>query len=495
MARISRQGSSSRSNSRSKIGSKPNSKPSSKPTSRPTPKGPRAAAQARLSTREEQNLFRRADEERDRKSGGREPPGLFLHRPVAALAIDALAQVMLEGRYAGKVIEYAFKNEKKMGARDRRQFAELVYDLVRWWRKYGAAFGWNEAHTPEKADLWKWLAVYIIEKNLKETGEPRLPNWTEFERISADKIAHRLSEIDPTNDRAIFESVPDWMDELGQNELGRRWPQILHSLNLQAPVFIRANTLKCTRDELAKRLRQDDDIQTHAADQTANGLMLVERKNVFVTQAFKDGWFEVQDGASQQVAEMLGAAPGERIIDACAGAGGKTLAIGAMMKNKGKLIALDVHEGKLQELKKRIARSGIDTCEARLIDSQKVIKRLEGTADRVLLDVPCSGMGVLRRNPDAKWKLGPEEIERLRELQARILDEYTLMVKPGGLVLYATCSILPSENHQQIEKFLKRRAADKTPGAARFELVRDREFLPGVNRYDGFYAALLKRLP
>lgn len=475
MARISRPGSSSRSNSRSKSDSKFSSK-------------------SRESNRDEQNLFRRAEEDRERKTGGREPRGFFLHRPVAALAVEALAQVMLEGRYAGKVIEIAFKNEKKMGARDRRQFAELVYDLVRWWRKYGAAFGWTESKTPTKVDLWKWLAVFIIERNLKETGEPRLPNWPEFEKISADKVAHRLSEIDPTKDRAIFESIPDWMDELGEQELGRRWPQILHSLNLQAPVFIRANTLKCTRDELAKRLRQDDDILTHAADQTANGLMLVERKNVFVTQAFKDGWFEVQDGASQQVAEMLGAQPGERIIDACAGAGGKTLALGAMMKNKGKLIALDVHEGKLQELKKRIARSGVDTCEARLIDSQKVIKRLEGTADRVLLDVPCSGMGVLRRNPDAKWKLGVEEIHRLRELQARILDEYTLMVKPGGVVVYATCSILPSENHQQIEKFLKRRAADKTPGAARFELVRDREFLPGVNRYDGFYAALLKRL-
>ncbi len=474
MARISRQGSSSRSNSRSK-------------TSGPS-------SQARPNSREQANPFRRADVERDRKSGGREPRGFFLHRPVAAIAIEALAQVMLEGRYAGKVIEHAFKNEKKMGARDRRQFAEIVYDLVRWWRKSAAAFGWNEATVPQKSDLWKRLPVLIIDKNLKETGEPRLPNWPEFERISADKIARRLSEIDPTEDRAIFESIPDWMDELGEKELGRRWPQILHSLNLQAPVFIRANTLKCNRDDLAKRLRQEDDIMTHAAEHTTNGLMLVERKNVFVTQAFKDGWFEVQDGASQQVAEMLGAEPGERIIDACAGAGGKTLALGAMMKNKGKLIALDVHEGKLQELKKRIARSGVDTCEARLIDSQKVIKRLEGTADRVLLDVPCSGMGVLRRNPDAKWKLGLEEIERLRELQARILDEYTLMVKPGGLVLYATCSILPSENHQQIEKFLKRRAADKTAGAARFELVRDREFLPGANRYDGFYAALLKRV-
>jgi 16S rRNA (cytosine967-C5)-methyltransferase len=440
------------------------------------------------------NPFRKNDEERGRKLGNQEPRGFTLHRPVAMIAIEALNDVMLEGRYADKVIERAFKSQKKMGARDRRLFAEIVYDLVRWWRKSSAAFGWNENNKPQKSDLWKWLAVLIVEKNLKETGEPRLPKWPEFERVSADKIAHRLSEIDPVEDRAIFESIPDWMDKLGEQELGGRWPGILHSLNLAAPVFIRANTLKCTREALAKRLRQEDEIFTNPAEQTTNGLMLNERKNVFVTQAFKDGWLEVQDGASQQVAEMLGAQPGDRVIDACAGAGGKTLAIGAMMQNKGKIIALDVHEGKLQELRKRVARGGLDTCEARLIESQKVIKRLEATADRVLLDVPCSGLGVLRRNPDAKWKLSMQEVERLRELQSQILDEYSVMVKPGGILVYATCSILPSENHMQVEKFLRRRNQDKTSGAAKFEMIRDREFLPGVNRYDGFYAAVMRRI-
>lgn len=420
-----------------------------------------------------------------------------MHRPIASIIVEALAVIMIEGRYADKVVEHFFKNEKKMGARDRRVFAEAVYDLVRWWRKYAFALGVKtetDFINLRKEDLWKWLAVYFIEKSLQEFGVPLLPPWPEFKGIKTDSIANRLAEIDPIKDRATFESVPDWIDQVGESELGTRWPMILHGLNLSAPVFIRANTLKCTREELAKRLHKENDVSTRPAEMTENGLMLNQRKNVFRTEAFQDGWFEVQDGASQQVAAMLDAKPGERIIDACAGAGGKTLAIGAMMKNKGKLIALDVNARKLEELKKRIARSGIDTCEARLIDSQKTIKRLIETADRVLLDVPCSGLGVVRRNPTTKWKLTMEELKNLRKLQAEILDEYCQMVKPEGWLLYATCSILPSENYRQIESFLKRSTVKRNDGFPQFQLIRDREFLPGTNRYDGFYAALLKRI-
>lgn len=488
MARSSRQGSSLRSKSSSNSGSKivPRSGSGSAPTQRkpgsfdrsdvfPT-KGPEA------------NPFRQ--EVRPERGG------FFVHRPVAQIAIDALATIVLEGRYADKVIEKAFKSRKNMGARDRKQFAEIVYDLIRWWRRSGAAIGWDtEVSTPSRDDLWKWLAVLIVEKSVKDGQDPTLPKWPEFQGLRADKIANALSEIDPVKDRAVFESVPDWLDKLGQKELGAKWPQTLHALNLPAPVFLRANTLKCTRDELIARLKEEEGVSALPAHETSGGVILSERKNLFSSKTFQEGWFEVQDGASQLVAEMLGAEPGDRVIDACAGAGGKTLAIGAMMKNKGRLIALDIHEIKLQELRRRVARSGIDTSEARLIDSAKVIKRLENSADRVLLDVPCSGTGVFRRNPDAKWKLKPEDIERLLILQAQILDEYTSMVKPGGVVVYATCSCLPSENRKQVDAFLKRRQAFKAPGAPQFELVRDRDFAPGNNRYDGFYAAILKRIP
>lgn len=452
--------------------------------SRPVPRG-ESGFQTQRSDRsigrpEKRNPFRH-DERPER---GTSAP---LHRPVAKSAVSALGSIMIYGRYADKVIEHAFKTEKSMGARDRKQFAEMVYELVRWYRRFGYAAGWDtEFEKPEAADLWPWLAAYLVERSVKRGDQPSLPKWEEFAGLNPLEIANRLSDLDGDESRAIHESVPDWFDRLGADELGKKWPSVLHAMNQPAPVVLRANTLKCTREKLIERLKEDNGVTAVPAFKTANGVVLSERQNVFRTEAFAQGWFEVQDGASQQVAEMLGAQPGERVIDACAGAGGKTLAIGAMMKNKGRLLSLDVDEKKLQELRRRVARAGIDTSEAKLIESAKTIKRLEGTADRVLLDVPCSGIGVLRRNPDKKWKLQPEELERLRGLQAQILREYSTMAKVGGVVVYATCSSLPSENNRQVEAFL----AD----SPQFELVSERHFWPNEDSYDGFYAAVLKRL-
>lgn len=421
-----------------------------------------------------------------------------LHRPVAHGVVLALSQIVIEGRYADKVIERAFKAEKNMGGRDRKAFAEMVYEIVRWWRRFGYAVEWdteNPTRALETKDLWKWLAAYLIEKSIKLGNPPSLPSWEEFKSIDPIEVANRLSDLDPQRDRAILESIPDWIDKLGEKEIGAKWPEVLHALNSQAPVVLRANTLKCTREQLQARLKDDNGISSRPAFKTDDGLVLAERKNVFTTDAFKDGWFEVQDGASQQVAKILDAKPGERVIDACAGAGGKTLAIGAMMKNKGRLLSLDVEEKKLQELRRRVARAGVDTNEAKIIDSLKVIKRLEASADKVLLDVPCTGLGVLRRNPDKKWKLTADDLERLRIIQAEILDDYTLMAKVGGTVVYATCSYLKSENRDQIDAFLERNRASvaANPKAAKFELISDRNFWPGEDGYDGFYTAVLKR--
>ena len=174
-----------------------------------------------------------------------------------------------------------------------------------------------------------------------------------------------------------------------------------------------------------------------------------------------------------------------RVIDACAGAGGKTLHLAALMKNKGKLIAMDVEATKLTELQKRARRAGVSNLEIRTIDSSKTIKRLENSADRLLLDVPCSGLGVLKRNPDAKWKLSPEFIQNVRDLQQHILQDYCNMIKKQGLLVYSTCSILPSENEQQVERFLKNNE-DK------FELLEEKHHWPS-DGFDGFYMALFRR--
>jgi 16S rRNA (cytosine967-C5)-methyltransferase len=193
----------------------------------------------------------------------------------------------------------------------------------------------------------------------------------------------------------------------------------------------------------------------------------------------------MQDAASQLVAPFLRVSPGMRVIDACAGAGGKTLHLASLMNNKGKLIAMDVEASKLTELQKRARRAGVSNLEIKTIESSKTIKRLENSADRLLLDVPCSGLGVLKRNPDAKWKLSTEFIEKVRELQQHILQDYCNMVKKDGLLVYSTCSILPSENEEQVGRFLKQNE-DK------FELLGEQHHWPS-DGFDGFYMALLRK--
>ena len=187
------------------------------------------------------------------------------------------------------------------------------------------------------------------------------------------------------------------------------------------------------------------------------------------------------------VARFLDPQPGMRVIDACAGAGGKSLHMASLMENKGQVIALDIYENKLLELKRRARRNGIHNLETRLIDSTKVIKKLYGQADKVLIDAPCTGLGVLKRNPDTKWKLQPEFLEEIKRTQQEILQSYSKMVKDGGDLVYATCSILPSENQNQIKHFLT------TEAGKGFTLQTEKTLFPSETGYDGFYMALLKK--
>ena len=197
--------------------------------------------------------------------------------------------------------------------------------------------------------------------------------------------------------------------------------------------------------------------------------------------------FEVQDASSQLVAEFLNVKPGMKVVDACAGAGGKSLHLANLMDNKGQIIALDIYGNKLAELKRRAKRNGAHNIETRLIDSTKTIKKLYGKIDKVLIDAPCSGLGILRRNPDAKWKLQPDFIENIKKTQQEILQQYSKMVKPGGTMVYATCSILPSENQKQVESFLTSEMGKD------FTFVKDQKILSHQSGYDGFYMALLEK--
>jgi 16S rRNA (cytosine967-C5)-methyltransferase len=325
-------------------------------------------------------------------------------------------------------------------------------------------------------DFWKLLAVWCIWNDI------RLPDWQEM-RVDKDYLHKTFEEI--KNDRKIVESIPDWLDELGEKELGKNWSEELHALNEQATVVLRVNTLKVSRAELQRQLADSDEIFTTTSPNFQDALMLEERQNIFTRQQFKDGLFEVQDAGSQLIAPFLRVEPGMRVVDACAGGGGKTLHLAALMQNKGRIIAMDTEAWKLEELKKRARRAGATNIETRAIESSKTIKRQENSADRLLLDVPCSGLGVLKRNPDAKWKLSLEAIEKVKQAQQKIVNEYSVIVKPGGMMVYATCSVLPSENEKQVEKFLSEKG-DK------FELVDQKTLLPSEG-FDGFYMALLKK--
>lgn len=391
----------------------------------------------------------------------------------------AISEVFLEGRYADKVIEKYLKANKKWGSRDRRFFAESVYEVTRWWRLLWNLAGFEDANylKKESIDIKKiekvWVCYYILRHDEK-------PDWIKFDKSKLD-----LENMKNKYPLAIRESIPDWLDQLGLTSFKKDWPSIINALNQTASVYLRYNTLKTSKPMVIEKLQNEEVIAEEVKD-FPWALKLKDRKNVFITKSFKEGLFEVQDASSQAIGPLLDPQPGERVIDACAGAGGKSLHMAALMKNKGKIIAMDIHNWKLEELRKRSSRNGVDIIETKVIDSNKVIKRMQESADRVLLDVPCSGLGVLRRNPDSKWKLSMEEIKRLIQLQQDILNQYSSMVKKGGHLVYATCSLLPMENEEQIKKFISENKDN-------WELVKEVQYRPDRDGHDGFYGAHLIR--
>ena len=400
-----------------------------------------------------------------------------LHRNLVYTTIDSLNAIFNEGEYADKVVARALKKDKRWGSSDRKFVAETIYEIVRWKRLYSEIAEVKEPF--DRENLWRMFAVWAVLR-----GYP-IPDWKQLEGTPERKIKGRFDELSKI--RALKESIPDWMDELGVKELGEKvWATEIAAQNQPAKVILRTNTLKGTKENLRNTL-MDLNIETEYLKDQPEALVLKERANVFLTDAFKQGLFEVQDANSQLVAGFLDVKPGMRVVDTCAGAGGKTLHIASLMENKGQLIAMDLYESKLKQLKLRAKRNGAFNIEYRIIDTTKVIKKLHEKADRVLIDAPCSGLGVLKRNPDAKWKLQPEFIDNIRKVQAEVLESYSKIVKPGGKLVYATCSVLPSENQEQVEKFLK------TEIGQQFTFIKDRKILASESGFDGFYMALMER--
>jgi len=379
--------------------------------------------------------------------------------------VKALEDIFDNNQYADKVIERVLKSNPKWGARDRAFIAESVYEIVRWKRLI--------QHLSPGQDYYQWFGTFWTLQGRT------LPDWKEFKGIDSQKIRKKREKI---SQRSLLQSIPDWLDELGEEQLGDQWEQELESLNKEAEVVLRVNTLKTSRSKLKVQL-EELDIATHVVKGYPDALVLQRRKNVFRTPLFKQGLFEVQDASSQMVAAALDVQPGMRVIDACAGAGGKSLHLAALMENKGRILSMDLEAWKLKNTKLRARRAGISIIETKPIEGNKTIKRLHESADRLLLDVPCSGLGVLKRNPDTKWKLSPESIAKVQGIQRDILSQYPSMLKPGGILVYATCSILPSENNRQVAAFLS------SPAGQSFDLLEETQVLSHESGFDGFYIA------
>ncbi len=387
--------------------------------------------------------------------------------------MTGLEQILIQGAHAGYAIDTLLGSNKKWGARDRNFIADHIYTLIRYQRLYGYAAGADFIETPSQA--WTALGAYLI-----ATGHD-LPDWAEWAGLDAAAVHSRLSAAQ--RKRPLAESIPDWLDGRGEEELGSRWAAEIHALNEQAPLCIRVNHLRATREAVIDFLRTEQ-IPFSLSEKAPDAIIIDSRKNLRTSYAYKSGWFEVQDVSSQLVAPALDVQPGMMVIDACAGAGGKTLHLASLMQNKGRITAIDIYPEKLRELESRARRN-----DAKLIRTTPYTDGLEqtlqGTADRLLLDVPCSGMGVVRRNPDTKWKLSADLLDQYITAQQDILRRYSLMLRPGGVMVYATCSIFPSENEKQIQAFLATHPS--------FTMLGEQKVSPSETGFDGFYICRLQR--
>ncbi len=400
---------------------------------------------------------------------------LKLHKSLVTAVVQLIKDIVLGGQYAEKAIETVIGSNPKWGSRDRSFIVETTIVLVRNYRlaTYLSGQEWGSSDI----NHWQLFAAWW----LKEGSE--LPEWTEFDGLDKAFVDARYEAAQ--KHRAIFFSLPDWLDELGVKELGAdAWIKEVEAMHQSPSVVLRVNTTRISPAKLAERFAKQE-IETHMLPWAPDALVLAKRKHLTNLPEFKEGLFEIQDAASQLIAPLLQLKPGQMVIDACAGAGGKTLQIADIMRNQGRIAAMEPEAIKLKNTDIRSKRAGFNIIQSVHLSSPEVIKQYTGKADRLLLDVPCSGLGVLKRNADAKWKLTPEHIAEVQQLQQRILTEYWPMLKPGGIMVYATCSILPSEDEKQVEQLLE--------STSQFELLEQHYYLPSELGFDGFYAAVLQR--
>ncbi len=407
-----------------------------------------------------------------------------------------------ERKPADLLVADFFRARRYIGSKDRASIAGLFYFIVR--RK--ASLAWlahqsQHAASPRVlvmlgAAFQQGLSLSQIEE-LHGEGKYAPPALTAGEKAMLG-AALRRGVQDATMPPPVRYNLPAWLCETLNDTYGEATPALLDALMDEAPLDIRVNTLKAVPKQVLHGLKKQGIHHAKPAPYAPDCLRLARREALFSLQMFRDGWFEVQDEGSQLVASLVEAKPKERVIDFCAGAGGKTLAIAVSMNNAGRILAFDVHSGRLEEAAKRFRRAGVHNAETRLITSETDagIKRHKRSADWVLVDAPCTGTGTWRRNPDLKWRTAHSDLEELVALQRRILASASRLVKEGGYLVYATCSLLGEENTQQVHWFLQTYpefSATPFSIAGLAESVHQLQLSPATHGTDGFFVAKFQR--
>jgi 16S rRNA (cytosine967-C5)-methyltransferase len=404
-------------------------------------------------------------------------------------AEEVLREILRFTSPADVTLSRYFKDHPRLGGRERGAIAECVYAVLR-----------NKSFFTDFAGAGATMRRLTLLGMAEAIGADSLGGLTEDESALLARIKDIDRSLLPPKKLA---NLPDWLYDKFVAQYGEEETQALAAvLNTPAPLDLRVNSLKSDRDKVIAELATAP-IAAEPTPYSALGLRIWKKPALQNLPLFKEGAIEVQDEGSQVLAQLLGARRGEMVVDFCAGAGGKTLAIGAIMRNTGRLYAFDVSEKRLTKLKPRLARSGLSNVHPVVIAHERdaKVKRLAGKIDRVLVDAPCSGMGTLRRNPDVKWRQQPEGIAELTEKQASILDGAARLVKFGGRLVYATCSLLDEENDGIVQGFLASHPdfelvpMHKVLAEQRISLEMGDylKMLPHKHGTDGFFAAVLER--
>jgi 16S rRNA (cytosine967-C5)-methyltransferase len=405
--------------------------------------------------------------------------------------IELLDAILAAERPADGTISAYFRDRRFIGSKDRAAINLRLYRIIRTWHRFG---WWLERNGAEINPRNLAIADLMFER---EHSLASLPNIFSGERFAPQPLTEAELKLAKALDKQNLlhphlplrekTECPEWAFEGLQRSFGENYEAEMLATLSPAPMDLRVNAIKAQRDDVLAKLKKDE-IDAHAGKLSPFSIRVFGRPQVAQHPLYRDGVIEIQDEGSQMVALLADAKPAEQVVDYCAGAGGKTLALGATMNNKGRIIAMDVLESRLEKAKLRFRRAGLHNIETRPIndDSRKWLKRHKNYFDLVLVDAPCTGIGIWRREPDRRWRhLGPG-LEELLPLQREILENAAKLVKPGGRLVYATCSLLNEENEDQIAAFL----------SAHPEFAAEGDFLkltPLQHDTDGFFGAVLRR--